>query len=326
MAHVKQHYSITQWGWLVGVMGLVVALAGASPVAAVNFTVNSTADRPDIDPGDDICDADTSPDVRQCTLRAAVQEANRTDESDVIQFRSGLGTVIVKEAIRISQSLVIRGRSGDRQRINGDKSTSGIFDVTRGIVHFENLVLKAGSAVSGGGCIEIDGTAEAVVVQQVDFINCESLSGNGGAIITAVNPLRIQGGAFIDNVADNDGGAIFTRANGKTVVRNTLFRGNTAKRDGGAMANASASDQDVKDARFEGNVAGDSGGAVAHQGRANSHTKVARSVFADNLAALGGAMCDVSGAGLFEAPNNTDAGGNFAFLDPIFQDFFCFAP
>jgi CSLREA domain-containing protein len=326
MIHIKQHYGMTRWGWLVGVVGLVVALVGISPVAAVNFTINSTVDRPDSDQGDGICDADTSPDVRQCTLRAAVQEANRTEQSDVIQFRSGLGTAIVKEAIRISQSLVIRGQSDDRQRINGDKSTSGIFDVARGIVHFENLVLVQGIAVSNGGCLEIDGTADTVVVQQVDFINCESRSGNGGAIITAVDPLRILGGAFIGNVADNDGGAIFTRSNGKTIVRNTLFRGNTAKRDGGAMANVGAGDQDVRGARFEGNLADLSGGAVAHQGGANSHTKVSLSVFADNVADLGGAMCDVSGAGLFEVLNNTDAGGNFASADPIFQNFFCFAP
>jgi CSLREA domain-containing protein len=325
MVYAKQHYGITQWGWLAGVMGLVLALAGVPPAAAAVFTVNSTADRADVELGDGICDADASPDIRQCTLRAAVQEANRTDQADVIGFRSGLGTISVTDAIGISQSLTIRGRSDSRQRINGGQSASRIFNVSEGIVHFENLIIVSGNAGPSGGCISIASTTDAVVMLQVDFLHCASRSGNGGAIVTSVDPLRILGGTFL-NAADNDGGAIFTRNNGKTVVRNALFRENTAQNDGGAMANASHGDQDIKGARFEGNSAGDSGGALAHQGRTNSHTKVTESVFADNVADFGGAMCDVTGAGLFEAPGNTDGGGNFAIADPIFQNFFCFAP
>jgi hypothetical protein len=253
-----------------------------------------------------------------------VQEANRTVEPDVIRFQLELGPVSVQRAIWISQSLSIKGRSNSRQRINGSETTNGIFQVTKGIVHFENLIIVAGYAVNNGGCISIASTTGAVVMQWVDFLHCTSASGNGGAIATSVDPLRILGGTFIGNAAANDGGAIFTWGNGKTVVRNALFRANLAQQNGGALANTSLGEQDIKGTRFELNLAGDSGGGVAHQGEANSHTKVTDSVFADNIAGVGGAMCDVSGAGLFETPDNTDAGGNFAIEDPIRQDFFCF--
>lgn len=62
---------------------LASALLGAAwPAAAATFTVNSTADAPDVNPGDGIC-SDAS---GLCTLRAAIMEANALGGTNVIDL------------------------------------------------------------------------------------------------------------------------------------------------------------------------------------------------------------------------------------------------
>src|SRR5688572_7225860 len=57
-----------------------------SPSNAASFTVTSTVDRADANPGDGVCR--TSQDV--CTLRAAIQEANALPGSDTIVLPAGV--------------------------------------------------------------------------------------------------------------------------------------------------------------------------------------------------------------------------------------------
>src|SRR5215470_16698607 len=71
--------------WLAAV--LVLAL----PVSdfAATFTVNARDDRIDTNPGDGHCDADPATPGDQCTLRAAVQEANASPGADTIMLPAG---------------------------------------------------------------------------------------------------------------------------------------------------------------------------------------------------------------------------------------------
>src|SRR5690606_35669016 len=59
---------------VVGAMVVATSLSTGA-AGAVDFVVGSTADLPDVAPGDGVCDADAGP-ATVCTLRAAVQEAN----------------------------------------------------------------------------------------------------------------------------------------------------------------------------------------------------------------------------------------------------------
>ena len=55
--------------------------------ASTTFTVNSTADYGDVAPGDGKCDVGTMMLIgERCTLRAAIQEANKTSGADTINF------------------------------------------------------------------------------------------------------------------------------------------------------------------------------------------------------------------------------------------------
>ena len=54
--------------------------------AGTTFAVNSTSDAADMDVKDSVCDADNSTPGSQCTLRAAIQQANTAMGADTIHF------------------------------------------------------------------------------------------------------------------------------------------------------------------------------------------------------------------------------------------------
>jgi CSLREA domain-containing protein len=66
--------------------------------AATTFTVNSTADTPDASTASNTCDTDVFTGGDQCTLRAAIQQANATAGADAINFAipgTGVKTIAV---------------------------------------------------------------------------------------------------------------------------------------------------------------------------------------------------------------------------------------
>src|SRR5581483_1971503 len=110
----------------------------AAPLAA--FTVNSTGDQSDLSPGDGVCLTANG----DCTLRAAIEEANALAGADTINFNLGTGTPAITPASAlpsITGTLTIAGNTGGatRVQING----SGI--ATAGT---NGLVLAAGSSGS----------------------------------------------------------------------------------------------------------------------------------------------------------------------------------
>jgi hypothetical protein len=81
-------------------VGLVWVGASGPARASTTFTVNTTADFPDalLDDTVNVCDANISLQGKQCTLRAAIEEANHTVGTDAIHFNmpaSGVQTIDV---------------------------------------------------------------------------------------------------------------------------------------------------------------------------------------------------------------------------------------
>ncbi len=61
-------------------------LLAVKPAHAANFVVNRSADTRDANLSNTVCDVDASRRGNQCTLRAAIQEANDTEGAEVIRF------------------------------------------------------------------------------------------------------------------------------------------------------------------------------------------------------------------------------------------------
>ena len=86
-------------------LGGLGVLPGATPADAATLTVNSTDDRSDSNPGDGACRTSRG----ECTLRAAVEEANRLPGPDTIRFNISGNRV---HTIDIDEPLVLADRSG----------------------------------------------------------------------------------------------------------------------------------------------------------------------------------------------------------------------
>src|SRR4051794_37231745 len=71
---------------------LLVTLAtmvGAGAASATEYTVTTTADMADVNAADGLCDADAGLAGSQCSLRAAIQQANFATTADVINLPAG---------------------------------------------------------------------------------------------------------------------------------------------------------------------------------------------------------------------------------------------
>lgn len=133
-----------------------LALYGAPQVAAApeqSFTVNSTDDDNDRNPGDGKCDASLLPGDK-CTLRAAVMEANALSGTDTISIPAGTYTLTRRGYddfasvgdldIRASVNLI--GASAVSTVIdgNGANTDDRVFDLRAGTIHLEHITIRGG--------------------------------------------------------------------------------------------------------------------------------------------------------------------------------------
>jgi CSLREA domain-containing protein len=111
-------------------LGVVVALAAAvitsAPVVAAGHTyvVRSTGDRGDRNVGDGVCDTTANPNTTNCTLRAAIEEANADAVGDRVRFAITAGSSRVKTITpdtglpSITEPLTINGYSQESSSPN----------------------------------------------------------------------------------------------------------------------------------------------------------------------------------------------------------------
>jgi len=221
--------------------GLAIVMLFSTTVQAQNFTVGSTIDAVDATPGDGRC-ADAS---NNCTLRAAIQEANALSGADTITLPAGVFQLALTGSgeelaatgdLDITADLTINGAGAMSTTIDGG-GLDRVFDIgPNGVplsVVFNGLTIRNG-VVSGapGGAIRVNlGTV---------VLNDCSLSGNrsdanGGAISNAGN-LTLNGSTLSANTASGNGGGLF---NASTVtLNNSTLSGNTATSSGGGLYNA----------------------------------------------------------------------------------------
>jgi CSLREA domain-containing protein len=73
---------------------LLLSLLAAKPAHTATFTVNGSGDAPDANMDNGVCDSNAFVPGNQCTLRAAIQEANGTAGADTIDFDIGGATFV----------------------------------------------------------------------------------------------------------------------------------------------------------------------------------------------------------------------------------------
>jgi fibronectin-binding autotransporter adhesin len=229
------------------------------------YTVTTTADEVD-----GVCG------ILHCSLREAVIAANAASVANTIMLPPGIYAL---------------SRSG----ANEDASLTGDLDITGTLVIQGQSPGSTIDAKTLDRALHIIG-AYTVTIRQINIVNGNAGSANGGAILNNTGgTLTIEESQINTNKAA-DGGAIYNGTNGKLTISKSGFYSNVATTyDGGAIFNSATLNIDAT--VFSGNNAGE-GGGLMNQG-ANAIATITKSSFAHHIAvANGGAIENNLGATL----------------------------
>lgn len=217
---------------------LCVLLFGFSTQTfAVDFTVNLTTDQPDANFADQVCDIDLAAAGEQCSLRAAVKQAERLETVDTnVRILFGLpakSTIILTDEIRIEtdKTLEIIGSGADNLIIDGGAGSNRIFTIEHSRVPvspvtISGVTLTGGKGDFGGGAIE---AFRSLTLDRVHVTN-NSASGGGGGLYfgrRANGQFRIINSTISSNKAQSCGG-IRNDSNGILTITNSTISGNIA--------------------------------------------------------------------------------------------------
>ena len=197
------------------------------------FTVNSTDDEADANPGDGKCETITSD---ECTLRAAIEETNALGSYRVINIPDGTYQLSLGE-MTISTDMTINGTSKALTRIDA-QAASRIFNVSSGVhldirrLRMDNGRLTTGA--HGGGMLIIEAH---VTLFRVGMDNNRAESGGeGGAIwqdgqAGGLGSLRIYQSSFTNNFAAGTG-AVRVSSVDTFLIENSTFDTNSTTGSG----------------------------------------------------------------------------------------------
>jgi CSLREA domain-containing protein len=213
---------------------------GQDEVPGTFFTVTSTDDSVDATPGDGVC-ADVD---GECTLRAAVMEANATEGPVTIGLPGGQ-----------TSTLSLAGAGGDEV---GDLDVLG--DVT--------IIGGAGAIIDADGIDRAFDVAPApVAVAAVDgprlvliglsVINGAPAEGENGGAIRNAGVLELRNVSLVENavIGTNASGGALLNA-GQATITDSLIQGNFAPRAGGGIEAIAGSTTELVDTDLISNTTG----------------------------------------------------------------------
>jgi predicted outer membrane repeat protein len=176
---------------------------------AVDFTVNLTTDQQDASTADGICDIDLATAGEQCSLRAAVEQANNLPSNDRVLFSLPANSTITLTIanngeifILNSGTLEIVGTGANNLTIDGGAGTNRIFYINLATVTISGVKLTGGNGTS--------------------LLN----NGNGGAIFSTGGSLTLNSVNVTNNTAANQGGGLASR-NDTISITNSTFSNNS---------------------------------------------------------------------------------------------------
>lgn len=196
----------------------------AGTARADSYTVNMNTDAGDKNMGDNVCDSDLATPGEQCTLRAAVEEADFSSNLDFIGFSLPqpssivltLGELVVSSSMNIDGPGA-RGLTIERGGVNA--SNFRIFAISGG----STSVNISGVTITNGLCDSFCNT--------IFFISKEK----GGGIYFSGANLNLTGVTVRNNLAE-EGGGIYIDRGTANITRSTVSS-NIAKRNGGGIYN-----------------------------------------------------------------------------------------
>ena len=174
---------------------------------AANFSVNTTDDLIDLNPGDGICEATLA--TNDCSLRAAIMETNALSSSDSINLPAGVfilnlvgddNAAIVGDLDVTSSELTVQGVSRDQTIIDGN-GIDRIFEFNDADITLKNLTLQNGgdasATVLGGAILASGHDSDKLNLFDVKFEN--NRANAGGALFIGLEMIAILENTIITN-------------------------------------------------------------------------------------------------------------------------------
>lgn len=241
--------------WRLGCVAHVVyclLIWSLEAVAAPTFTVNSSSDVVDANPGDGVCEI--APGNGVCTLRAAIMEANHTP--------GGGATIILPAGTYI---LTIPGSCC--------LETNGDLNITRSMTIVgagaSNTIIDGNGSVTQDGVLFISGGLFVDISVDITGVTVRNgQNGFGGGVANLGGALTISNSTISGNSAPGDcdftgaGGGIRNDGFGTLTIINSTVSGNSAGCEGGGIANFQESTLTI----INSTVSGNSGGGVFNIG------------------------------------------------------------
>lgn len=241
-----------------------------------DFVVDTAADAVDAVPGDGYCSITTATDG-DCSLRAAVMEANATPTASTITIPDFGEFIVLTIAgidedaaatgdLDILETLTITGENAESTRIDAD-GIDRVFDVISGDVTMTGVTITGGN-IDGDNCGGGVNVHETATLDLSDATVIGNHAGEaGGGLSTMGGDLTVDNVDFIQNSTggdavgeDGDGGAIFSEGANVTVTGGSAS--NNSSVEGGAFwAGGADVTFTVDSVRVTGNTATDEGGA-----------------------------------------------------------------
>jgi CSLREA domain-containing protein len=263
-------------------LAAALALPASAGIPAVVFTVNTTADGVDANPGDGVCATSGG----LCTLRAAIMETNHTLSGPTeIHVPANANPYVLTIApsllddettgdLNITRATGIVGAGAAGTIVDGNL-TDRVFDVAAAV---SDAVLIAGLAIRNGfgqAFFLGGGVRNAGTLFIYGCLIHANYAGAGGGIYNAPGAhLEINRSTVSGNQALGDGGGLYD--DGQVNVFNSTFKANYARRHGGGIAFTATGGgllfystvaQNLADSNFDGTGIG---GGLYHDGTAVS--------------------------------------------------------
>jgi hypothetical protein len=281
-------------------------VAVPSAAQANTFTVDSTVDMADASLADGQCR--TTDDT--CTLRAAIQQANRNAGPDRIGFALSGGLIrLDAELPAISTDMDIVGPGASNLTLWGNASAhQRVFGISAWAqVRISGLTITHGFADAGGGGVSI-GYANVTIA---DCLISSSAADKGAGISIVLGSLKVERSTVAGNSATEGGGLFALNANvdivdstfdgnaanlggairgemGPIHVTGSTLSHNFALLDGGAVKSTSST-IDLLNSTLVGNSAWSEGGAISS---VEGDITAFNSTVSGNSAASGGGIVE----------------------------------
>ncbi|MBS1792553.1 MAG: CSLREA domain-containing protein [Acidobacteria bacterium] len=227
-------------------------IAAGSSAYAATFTVNTTTDAVDANPGNGVCATSGG----SCSLRAAIQEANALAGADVITLPAGVyqltisGTAEDQAAtgdLDIRTDITINGADARTTFIQAGSGPGlgidRVFDVpigVSGILSLNNATVRYGtdsSGVGGGGLqLNAPGVGGAFNLNNV-LVTQNTSTANGGAMRISGGTVNIVNSAITNNSSSGgQGGAALCNNLCTLRITNSTLSANSGT-NGGSLRN-----------------------------------------------------------------------------------------